>query len=203
YCSGNCHVLSGVLTRATGTNALAFGQRELFEPLGIGDVFWTADPQGNSHGWGDLQLHPHDMAKLGQLVLQRGRWGGRQMLAEDWVKQATRAHVDKTSNPDRYGYYWWIKGSDYPGMFEAVGRGGQRINIWPEKELVIVFTGGGFEPGELAGFIIKSLKTDAPLPANPDSIDRLRTKLASAKEAPPTAAVPELPEIAAHISGKS
>src|SRR5688572_22114711 len=138
YCSGNCHVLSAVLTRATGTNALAFGRRELFEPLEIRDVFWTSDPEGNSHGWGDLQLHPLDMAKLGQLFLMRGRWGEHQIISQDWVRLSTRAHVEKTSNQDHYGFYWWVKGSDYPGMFEAVGRGGQRINVWPEKELVIV-----------------------------------------------------------------
>jgi len=66
YCSGNPHVLSIILSQTTGTNALAFARRELFEPLGIHDVSWPADPRGNNHGWGDLQLHPRDMAWIKQ-----------------------------------------------------------------------------------------------------------------------------------------
>jgi CubicO group peptidase (beta-lactamase class C family) len=203
YCSGNCHVLSVILKRVTGTNALAFARRELFEPLAIRDLVWTSDPQGNNHGWGDLQMHPRDMAKLGQLLLQRGRWGERQLLAETWIDLATRAHAKKTSNRDHYGYYWWVKGADFPGMFEAVGRGGQRINVWPAKELVLVFTGGGFEPGDIAPFILKSLKSDQPLPANPNANARLREKLAAAVRPPVPQSVPELPAMAARISDKA
>jgi CubicO group peptidase (beta-lactamase class C family) len=203
YCSGNCHVLSGILTQATGTNALGFARRELFEPLAIRDVAWTPDSQGNNHGWGDFQMHPRDMAKLGQLFLQQGRWGERQLIADAWIRLATRAHVEKTSNQDHYGYYWWVKGADYPSMFEAVGRGGQRINVWPAKELVLVFTGGGFEPGDLAAFIVKSLKSDQPLPANPDANARLRDKLAAAARPPAPLPVPDPPAMAARISGKT
>jgi CubicO group peptidase (beta-lactamase class C family) len=127
YCSGNCHVLSAALTRVTGTNVLSFARRELFEPLGIRAAFWTEDPRGNNHGWGDLQLHPLDMAKLGQLFLQRGRWDDRQLISDRWVNDSTRAHVTKTSNQDGYGYYWWVKGADFPGMYEAVGLGAREL----------------------------------------------------------------------------
>src|SRR5438876_471670 len=112
YCSASPHVLSMILSQATGSNALAFARRELFGPLGIRDVSWPADPCGNNHGWGDLQMHPRDMARLGQLFLQRGRWGERQILTETWAQTATRAHVERTSNRDRYGYSWWVKGED-------------------------------------------------------------------------------------------
>ena len=91
-------------------------------------------------------MHPRDMARLGQLFLQRGRWGRGQILSEAWVHAATRAQVARTTSHDHYGYFWWVKGEDFPGMFEAVGRGGQRINVWPAKDLVLVFTGGEFEP---------------------------------------------------------
>jgi CubicO group peptidase (beta-lactamase class C family) len=202
YCSGNCHVLSVILKQATGMSALDFARRELFEPLAIRDVEWTADPAGNSHGWGDLQMHPRDMAKLGQLFLQRGRWNERQVLRNAWIAAATRAHA-KTTNEDHYGYYWWVKGSDFPGMFEAVGRGGQRIIVWPAKELVLVFTGGGFEPGDLGAFILKSLKCDQPLPPNPAANTRLRDKLTAATRPPVSQPVPDLPMMAKRISGKS
>src|SRR5438876_9523614 len=184
YCSGNSHVLSTILSQATGTNALAFARRALFEPLGIRDVAWPADSRGNTHGWGDLQIHPRDMAKLGQLFLQRGRCGNRQILSESWIDAAARKQVERTINKDHYGYPWWVKGQDYPGMFEAVGRGGQRITVWPARDLVLVFTGGGFEPGDLAKFILKALKSDEPLPTNPLATARLGEKVADAARRP-------------------
>jgi CubicO group peptidase (beta-lactamase class C family) len=202
YCSGNPHVLSMVLSQATGTNALAFARRELFEPLGIRDVAWPADAGGNNHGWGDLQMHPRDMARLGQLFLQRGRWGGRQILPEAWVRTATSAHVMRTTNRDHYGYSWWVKGEDHPGMFEAVGRGGQRINVWPAKDLVLVFTGGEFEPGDLAKFILKALKSDTPLRPNPRASAQLQERIASAVKPLPSQPVGKLPAIAIRISGR-
>jgi hypothetical protein len=201
YCSGNCHLLSAILTQTTGTNALDFARRELFGPLGIDNVVWPADSRGNNHGWGDLQLLPRDIAKLGQLFLQRGRWRNRQVISEGWIAQATRAHVERTSNNDHYGYFWWVKGKDYPGMFEAVGRGGQRINVWPAKDLVLVFTGGGFEPGDLAKFILKALKSDEPLPANPLAAARLSEKVAAAARRPSPGKIVELPVMARRISG--
>jgi len=152
YCNANCHLLSALLTRVTGTNALGVARRELFEPLGIRDIAWPADPKGDNYGWGDLQLHPRDMARLGQLFLQRGRWGERQIIPEAWLRTATRAHVEHTGGKDKYGYFWWVS-DELPGLFEAVGRGGQRITVWPDKDLVLVYTGGGFEAGDLAPFI--------------------------------------------------
>jgi CubicO group peptidase (beta-lactamase class C family) len=209
YCNANCHLLSALLTRVTGTNALAFARRELFEPLGIRDAAWPADPQGNNYGWGDLQLHPLDMARLGQLFLERGRWAGRQIIPEGWLRTAARAHVERTGGKDYYGYYWWVS-AELPGLFEAVGRGGQRITVWPAKELVLVYTGGGFEPGDIAQFILKSLNAistnkpgDQPLPANPAANARLRDKLAAVTRPPAPQPVPELPAMAACISGKT
>jgi CubicO group peptidase (beta-lactamase class C family) len=164
---------------------------------------WPADGRGNSHGWGDLQLLLRDMAKLGQLFLQHGRWRNRQIIVEGWIAQATRAHVERTSNIDHYGYFWWVKGNDYPGMFEAVGRGGQRINVWPAKDLVLVFTGGGFEPGDLAKFILQALKSDEPLPPNPLATARLREAIAAAARRPAPGKIEELPAMARRISGKN
>jgi hypothetical protein len=111
--------------------------------------------------------------------------------------------VERTTNRDRYGYSWWVKGEDYPGMFEAVGRGGQRINVWPAKDLVLVFTGSEFEPGDLAKFILKALKSDAPLPPNPQASARLQERIASAVRPSPSQPVGKLPAIAARISGKT
>jgi CubicO group peptidase (beta-lactamase class C family) len=203
YCSGNCHVLSVLLTQSTGTNALAFARSELFTPLGIDDTAWPSDSHGNNHGWGDLQLHPLDMAKIGQLFLQRGRWGDQQIIPEAWIDAATRAHVERTSNKDHYGYFWWVKGKDYPGMFEAVGRGGQRINVWPAKEMVVVFTGGGFEPGDLAPFILKAIKSENSLPLNQQSLARLNERIDAATKAPFPRPHAKMPPLAEQVSGKA
>jgi CubicO group peptidase (beta-lactamase class C family) len=202
YCSGNCQVLSALISRKTGTNALAFGRRELFEPLGIRDVSWPADSHGNNFGWGDLQLHPRDMARIGQLLLQRGRWGERQVLSEGWIRKATRPHVEKTTGSDQYGYYWWVPGPKYPGVFEAIGRGGQRITVWPAKELVLVYTGGGFNNDHLTPFILNALKSDSPLPSNPQILAKLRDQLAAVQKIPPPQSVSKPSPLAARISGR-
>jgi CubicO group peptidase (beta-lactamase class C family) len=201
YCSGNCHLISALITRVTGTNELGFAQRELFGPLGISDLRWASDPFGNNHGWGDLQMLPTDMAKIGQLFLQRGQWKGRRLISESWVDQATRPHVSKTSNSDHYGYFWWVKGEPYTGMFEALGRGGQRITVWPAKKLVLVFTGGEFEPGDLAPFILKSLNSDLPLPPNTADAARLKDRIAMAQQTPPAQPIQKMPPLAQRISG--
>jgi len=147
-------------------------------------------------------MRPRDMAKLGQLFLQGGRWSERQILSEVWIRTATRAHVARTTNRDHYGYSWWVKGEDFPGMFEAVGRGGQRINVWPAKNIVLVFTGGEFEPGDLAKFILKALKSDGPLPANTEAGRELREQIANAARPPSSRPVSPAPAIASHISGR-
>jgi CubicO group peptidase (beta-lactamase class C family) len=203
YCSGNCHLISALISRVTATNELGFARRELFGPLGISDVRWATDSAGNNHGWGDLQMLPTDMAKIGQLLLQHGEWKGRRIISEEWIKQATEAHVDKTSNRDHYGYFWWVKGEPYVGMFEAVGRGGQRINVWPSKNLVLVFTGGEFEPGDLAGFILKALKSDRPLPPNPAGVSRLKSKIAAATIPHAPRSIKALPDLARSISNRA
>jgi CubicO group peptidase (beta-lactamase class C family) len=203
YCNVNCHLLSTLLTQQTGSNALALARRELFEPLGIHDVVWPADPKGNNHGWGDLQLHPRDMARLGQLFLQRGRWGERQLVAEGWMRDATRSHVKVTGNNDQYGYFWWMPGERFPGLFEAIGRGGQRITVWPARDLVLVYTGGGFNTDELTPFILRSLRSDGALPQNAGAAVRLRDQLAEAVRPPAPKPVAARPALAAEISGKT
>ncbi len=203
YCSGNCHLLSALLSRAASTNALAFAQRYLFAPLDIRDVDWIVDSHGHNHGWGDLQLRPLDMAKLGQLFLQNGKWRGRQLLPDSWIASATRPHVMQTVNDDHYGYFWWVKGQKYAGVYEAVGRGGQRIIVWPAKDLVLVFTGGGFEPGDLANFVVKSLRSDQPLPPAEKAQANLKDRLAVAARPPAPQPVPILPKTAMRVSGRS
>jgi CubicO group peptidase (beta-lactamase class C family) len=137
YCSGCSHVLSAILQRQTGMNTRDFAQRELFEPLGITDAAWDTDTTGTPIGGWGLQLTPREMAKLGYLYLNGGRWDGRQIVSTDWVKTATRKHTGTDSDLG-YGYQWWI----YPrwGAYAALGRYGQTIFVIPNLNLIVVTT---------------------------------------------------------------
>ena len=141
YCSGGTHLLSAIISQTTGQNELEFARQTLFNPLGITEVLWPSDPQGINHGWGDLRMHPRDLAKLGLLWLNRGVWEGKSIVPASWVDESTRVHA-KTSMDSDYGYGWWVKTHDLPFAYEAVGRGGQRVTVVPSKNLVVVISRG-------------------------------------------------------------
>ena len=199
YCSGGMHLLSGIISQTTGSSALDFARRELFEPLGIEDAFWPADPQGVSRGWGDLRLQPRDMAKIGYLWLHQGRWEGRQIIPAEWMQAATQAHSHPNFGSGEYGYGFWVYPKRNPPEYEALGRGGQRINFQPGRNLIVVFTGGGFEPGDVGKFIGEAIKSDHPLPENPAGAARLAAAVSAAARpaAEPTTSMSEA------ISGRS
>lgn len=202
YCSGGMHVLSAVTSQITGMSALEFARRDLFQPLGIEDAGWPSDPQGVSHGWGDLRLQPHDMAKLGYLWLHRGRWDGRQIIPAEWMQAATQAHSHPNFGSGEYGYGFWIYPQRKPLLYEALGRGGQRISIVPSKDLIVVFTGGGFEPGDVGTFIGQAIKSDLSLPENPAGAARLAAAVRAAGDAPPAAPVKPAPPLSQSVSGR-
>jgi len=200
YCSGGMHLLSGVISETTKMSALAFARSSLFEPLGIHDAVWPVDPNGINHGWGDLHLHPRDMAKLGYLWLNHGRWDGKQIVSADWVTNSTRVHAHTSSNSD-YGYGWWVRPKDK--LYEAVGRGGQRITVLPELNLVAVMTGGGFEPGDVGALLIPAIKSDRALPANPSGVARLAVAINEMTRAPSGKPADAMPKTATAVSGQN
>ena len=166
YCSPNFHILSTALSKAARESTLQFAQAHLFGPLGIRDAYWPADPRGINHGWGDLQLYPEDMAKLGLLMLRGGEWNSRRILPGWWVDSAWTVHAKMSADSSYdYGLGWWLAHTGR-ALFEAeaVGRGGQRISIVPGKHVVVVMTGGGFDPGELGGYLLKAVASDTALP---------------------------------------
>jgi CubicO group peptidase (beta-lactamase class C family) len=204
YCSPATHVLSAILTQATGMSELDFAKQVLFGPLGITDVVWPADPQGITHGWGDLCLEARDLAKLGQLWLNGGRWNGKQVVSRAWVEAATEVHAT-TGGDEDYGFGWWIdRQSDVGGEYAAEGRGGQWVRVFPALDAVVVTTAGGIEPSQALAQIAKAMGDPAkPLPANPAGDARLREVLGQLV-APPTARpVPPLPATARAISGRT
>lgn len=204
YCSGAMHMLSGLVTKANGMSALDFARRTLFGPLGISEVAWPSDAQGISHGWGDLHLQPRDMAKIGYLWLRGGRWENQQLVPADWMRAAVQVHSRLVSSPGSgYGYGFWVYPDRSPPLFEALGRGGQRISVVPAKDLVVVFTGGGFEPGDIGQFIGRAITSDRPLPEDPAGAARLATAMQAATKPPAAGPVSVAPRQAKAISGRT
>ncbi len=212
YCSGGSHLLSAIIRETTGMDALTFAQLHLFGPLGITNVAWPYDPQGiNNHGWGDLHLGPHDIAKLGLLYLNNGMWDGQQIVTPAWVAAATSRHVPLRWQPhfNAYGYQSW---TDTSGFYGARGRGGQRIIIVPSRNMVIALTGGdGSNRAEkkraklIESLIIPAAKSNEALPANPKGIAVLESGIREAAQPPADERrpAPPLPQKATEISGKT
>ena len=136
YSSGNTHLLAAVLRQATGIQPADFARTNLFDPLGISNLTWDTDPAGLSIGGWGIRMTPRDMAKFGYLYLHGGQWHGRQLVPADWVKLTTQKYID-TGDGRGYGYAWW----QLPfGGYAALGYGGQQILVFPERDMVVVFT---------------------------------------------------------------
>lgn len=203
YCSPGMHVLSAILQEATGMRTAEFARLNLFEPLGITDVIWEQDPQGYNDGWAGLYLHPHDMAKIGYLMLHQGQWDGKQIVSSEWVVQATKLQK-KTGQGDNYGYGWWVPPPTQFVEFAAEGRGGQYIRVLPELNLIVVTTGSGFEWNDIVPFLVPAMvDLTEPLPANPTGVDQLNATLAAVMQPPSPQTPRPLPETAHAISGQT
>ena len=205
YCGLGMHLLSAILQQATEMTAFDFARENLFGPLGIRDVYWPADPQGVTHGWGDLCLHPQDMARLGSLFLHQGQWEGRQIVSSEWVESALQGYMKGTGRIEDYGYGWWIGQPGNEPEFLAAGRGGQKIKVYPNRNLILVMTGGGFEYSEIQPYVLAAMGdlSGATLPANPAGVASLNTALVAIARGPEPEPVPLLPATARAISGQT
>ena len=140
YTNGVSHLLSCIITEQTGVSAGEYAEEHLFEPLGITEYTWDADNQGRNWGYNRIHFTPHDMAKIGFLFLNNGEWDGEQVISEEWVAEATTHRIDANIFPG-YGYQWWVDDDFYV----ALGYQGQFIFVYPEHDLIAVFTGGSRE----------------------------------------------------------
>jgi CubicO group peptidase (beta-lactamase class C family) len=143
YSGANSMLLSAIIKGKTGMDADAFAKKHLFEPLGISSYRWGRYANGLSDTDGGLSLRARDMAKIGLLFLNGGRWNGEQVVSQSWVEESTQAHTAASAGAE-YGYQWWR--TDVPvglrsaDTYFAAGFGGQQINVFPELGLVVVFT---------------------------------------------------------------
>lgn len=151
YCSMGVVILAEIIHQTSGMTVHDFAKNYLFGPLGINNVQWghTVDrkviPSGKR-----LYMTSRDMVKIGQLVLNKGKWNGQQIVSEAWIAEATTPKT-KITGID-YGYLWW----NIPFMVNkrkitsktATGNGGQYIIVVPEMDVVAVFTGGAYNSQE-------------------------------------------------------
>ena len=203
YDSGTWHLLSAILTRKTGMDTLAYARQALFRPLGIAEATWQQDPQGIRTGGFGLSLQPRDMAKIGYLYLQRGRWAGQRIVSEAWVDRVFHATVDMNlgSTPRfRYASGWWT--IPEKRAYLAVGFQRQLIIVLPDSDLVAVVTGKRNYPFlPLIDRLAAAAATKTALPADAEGKARLAERIRDAAAERATPVGPASP-LAATISGK-
>lgn len=144
YSSGISHTIEALISNASGMTFPRFAEKYLFEPLGIKKSKWIKAPNGRAD---DVYLTGRAMAKLGQLVLNNGKWKGNEIIPEYWIKEST-GDLITVSGEYGYGYFWWrynfnIKNTIVRSIL-AWGYGGQFIFIFPDLALVSCFTSGNY-----------------------------------------------------------
>ena len=143
YNSLNTYVLSAIVTKRTGETLTEYLTPRLFGPLGITKYYWETCPKGITKGGWGLFLCTEDMAKLGQLYLQRGKWNGQQLVSEYWIEISTARHLKTQNDTYGYGYQLWME--QRPGSFEYNGMLGQNVIIYPDMDMVLVTNAGNKE----------------------------------------------------------
>jgi CubicO group peptidase (beta-lactamase class C family) len=153
YNSGGVILLGGVIRKVSGLRVDTFAQRFLFDPLGITTVSWYyGQPDSLPHMGGGLNMRPFDMARIGYLVLRRGRWGNQQVISEQWIAESMQRAVTYPrtfgGRPVDYGYLWWLlrleeedPASPDADIYAAAGAQGQWIFVIPKYDMVVVSTG--------------------------------------------------------------
>ena len=143
YNSLNTYVLSAIVTKRTGETLTEYLTPRLFGPLGITKYYWETCPKGITKGGWGLFLCAEDMAKLGQLYLQKGKWNGQQLVSEYWIEISNARHLKTQNDTYGYGYQLWME--QRPGSFEYNGMLGQNVIIYPDMDMVLVTNAGNKE----------------------------------------------------------
>jgi CubicO group peptidase (beta-lactamase class C family) len=144
YSTGNTHLLSAILTRATGQSTFDFAREVLADPMGFELAPWPRDPQGIYFGGNDMALTPRQLLQLGELYLQNGRMGDQQIIPAEWVEASLAPRAKSPQGDARYyGYGWWVTELMGHTVPHAWGHGGQFIMLVPDLDLVLVSTSAG------------------------------------------------------------
>ena len=204
YSSGDWQLVSAILAKKTGLDTLEYARRTLFAPLGIADASWRADPQGVRSGGFGLSLQPRDMAKIGYLYLQRGRWAGQRIVSEAWTDRVFNASVDMnlgSTSRFRYASGWWT--IPEKRAYLAVGYLRQMIIVLPDAGVVAVVTGKSNYPFlPLIDRLAAAATSTAALPADATGEARLAERIAAAAIEKATPVGPAS-ALAATVSGRT
>jgi CubicO group peptidase (beta-lactamase class C family) len=167
YCTAGPTTLGAVIERATHQSVPAFAQVALFAPLGVTSAEWQFQPLGTAMTGGGLQLTSRDLLKFGQLYLNGGRWDGRQVISEDWVRRSVTPHANAREDTD-YGYLWWLQTFHVGGRavktWGMYGTGGNKLYVLPDQHAVVVVTTTNYHVSG-AGGLTDKLFTDLIVPA--------------------------------------
>ncbi|WP_248927083.1 serine hydrolase domain-containing protein [Paenibacillus hamazuiensis] len=143
YDTTGTHTLCAIIQKLAGTSLHEYVKSRLLEPLGIGEIEWETCPMNINKGGGGIKCRTEDMARFGQLYLQKGVWNGRQVLPEGWAELSTARHIDNSNSTflldgkKGYGYQFWRSRHN---SYCAFGMGGQFVVVIPEKDAVFVST---------------------------------------------------------------
>lgn len=205
YNTPGTYMQSAIVQKATGQTVLDYLRPRLFEPLGIENPTWGTSPQGISLGGYGLNLRTEDIAKFGQLYLQKGQWQGKQLIPASWVEAATARQTSNGSNPKSdwdqgYGYQFW---RCRHGAFRGDGAFGQYCLVMPEQDAVVAITSGTRDMQAVLNLIwdklLPALQPSA-LPENKGEQNKLKQALAALSLRGPEGAATS--PIAATLSGK-
>lgn len=183
YNTPGTYMLSSIVTKATGQTVLDYLKPRLFEPLGIENPEWAASPQGNTLGGWGLMIRTEDIAKFGQLYLQKGLWNGKRLMPAQWVSQATAKQVpndagnpapEKSDWAQGYGFQFWQCRHD---AFRGDGKDGQYCIVMPERDAVVAITANTpdmqRELNVVWDYLLPAIQTEA-LPENPGEFEKLK-----------------------------
>lgn len=144
YSTGTTHLLSAILTKATGMSTRDFAVRYLFGPMNIQPGGWDRGPQGYYMGGNNMALRPADLLKIGQMVMDMGVYNGQKIVPREWIIDSFKVYTRSNFNPYNYGYLWWRRKTAGYHVAFAWGNGGQYILMIPELESVIAVTSDNY-----------------------------------------------------------
>jgi CubicO group peptidase (beta-lactamase class C family) len=162
YTTPNVHVLSGILTRASGMSTYDFAEKHLFTPLNTSVRYWAKDPQGVYIGGTEMAFTPRDLARFGQLYLHNGLVDNKQVLSARWIQETLVPRLSSNGTwgdlkAINYGYLWWNNYDSRDSLFMAVGFAGQFIMVVPAKNMIIVTTADGNVTTSQAGVNVNAI----------------------------------------------
>lgn len=177
------YMLSAIVQKVTGQPVLEYLKPRLFDPLGIEHPTWDASRQGVSMGGFGLNVRTEDIARFGQFYLQRGQWGGKQLLPAAWIDSATSRWMSNGSAPTSdweqgYGFQFW---RCRHGVYRGDGAHGQFCVVFPQQDAVIAITAGTRDLQGVLNLVWEKLLPalgDKPLPANAQGVAQLTDRLA-------------------------